>query len=223
MIHWLELHAFLSVRSVHILHSYGGNVTPSCACTQHFSKYPFEEITLKIISALHINSLNCCQQNIHSPASLFVLIYIHTERWEMKQWTFVERAGGDALINGSLIPETPFVTVTCSLWLTHWGDTMRRGLRKDGRAENPDKAALLSCQQGVFELSPGEGRRGEFWEAELRVNSICRKTTTATTILPNQVALLKCKASLLQLLTRNPEWLKVKYIICTITLPKLHV
>lgn len=148
---------------------------------------------------------------------------MHMERWEMKQWTFVERAGGDALMNGSLIPEMQFVTVTCSLWLTHWGDTMRRGLWKDGRAENPDKAALLSCRQGVFELSPGEGRRGEFWEAELRVNSICRKTTTATTILPNQVALLKCKASLLQFLTKNPEWLKVKCIICAITLPKLHV
>lgn len=149
---------------------------------------------------------------------------MHMERWEMKQWTFVEGAWCDALMNGSLIPEIQFVTLTCSLWLTHWGDTMRRGLWKDERAENPDKAALLSLQQGVFELSPGEGRRGEFWEAELRVNSICRKTTTtATTVLPNQVALLKCKASLLQFLTKKPEWLKVKYIICTITPPQLHV
>ncbi len=78
VIHWLERHAFLSV-------SVYKNVTPRCACTQHFSKYPFEEITLKIISALHINSLNCCQQYIHFPASLFVLIYMHMERWEMKQ------------------------------------------------------------------------------------------------------------------------------------------
>lgn len=121
----------------------------------------------------------------------------------MKQRTFVVRAGEDALMNGSLIPETQFVTVTCSLWLTHWGDTMRGGLRKDGRAKNPDKAALLSCQQGVFELSPREGRREEFWEAELRVNSISRKTTTATTIVPNQAVLLKCKASLLQFLTKT--------------------
>lgn len=168
-----------------------------------FFKISLWRDTLKIISALHIHSLNCCQQHNRSPASLFVLIYMHMEWWEMKQWTFVERAGGDALMNGSLIPELQFVTATCSLWLTHWGDTMRWGLWKDGKAENPDKAALLSCQQGVFEMSPGEGRRGEFWEAELRVNSICRKTTT-TTILPNQVALLKCKASLLQFLTKNP-------------------
>lgn len=138
---------------------------------------------------------------------------MHVERWEMKQWTFVERAWCDALMNGSLIPEIQFVTLTCSLWLTHWGDTMRRGLWKDGRAENPDKAALLSRQQGVFELSPGEGRRGEFWEAELRVNSICRKTTTTratTTVPPNQVALLKCKASLLQFLTKKPRAIKSK-------------
>lgn len=109
-------------------------------------------------------------------------------------------------MNGSLIPEMRFATVTCSLWLTHWGDTMRRGLWKDGRAENPDKAALLSSQQGVFELSPREGAEvvgGNFWEAELRVNSICRKTTTATTALPNQMALLKCKASLLRFNTRT--------------------
>lgn len=110
-------------------------------------------------------------------------------------------------MNGSLIPEIQFVTLTCSLWLTHRGDTMRQGLWKDGGAENPDKAAPLSLQQGVFESSPEEGQRGEFWEAELRVNSICRKTTTktaaATNALPNQVALLKCKASLLQLLTKK--------------------
>lgn len=37
---------------------------------------------------------------------------------------------------------------------------MRRGLREDGGAENPDKAALLSRQQGVFELSPGVGQMG---------------------------------------------------------------
>lgn len=157
------------------------------------------------------------------PVSLFVIIYMHMEWWERKQWTFVVGAGFDALMNGSLIPEMQFVNVTCSLWLTHWGDTMRRGLWKDGRAKNPDKAAPLSCQQGVFELSPGKERREEFWEAELRVNSIRRKTTTATRILPNQVALLKCKASLLQFLTKNSQWLKVRNIICTITLPKLHV
>lgn len=108
-------------------------------------------------------------------------------------------------MNGSLIPEMQFATVTCRLWLTHWGDTMRRGLWKDGRAENPDKAAPLSCQQGVFELSPQEGWREEFWEAELRVNSICWKTTTATTKLPNQVVLLKCKASLLPFITNNSK------------------
>lgn len=162
--------------------------------------------SLKIIFAPHINFLNSCQQNIHFPASLLVLIYMHMERWGMKQWTVVERAWCDALMNGSLIPEIQFVSLTCSLWLTHQGDTMRQGLWKDGRAEDPDKAALLSLQQGVFELSPGGGRRSEFLEAELRVNSICRKTTT-TTILPNQEALLKCKAFSLQFLTKNQEWL----------------
>lgn len=150
---------------------------------------------------------------------------MHWEWWEMKQWTFVVRAGGDALMNGSLIPETQFVTATCSLWLTHWGDTMRRDLWKDGRAKNPDKAAPLSCQQGVFELSLRKGRREEFWDAELRVNSISRKTTTATTILPNQAVLLKCKASLLPFLTKTSGWLKGKKhsTVCIISLPKLHV
>lgn len=135
---------------------------------------------------------------------------MHMKQWEMKQRTFVGRAWCDALMNGSLIPEIQFVPLTCSLWLTHRGDTMRQGLWKDGGAENPDKAAPLSLQQEVFESSPEEGRRGEFWEAELRVNSISRKTTTktaaGTNALPNQVALLKCKTSLLQLLTKKtPE------------------
>lgn len=167
-----------------------------------FAQYtPFFNISLL---RLNFKNVFCCsaQQLLSATfSSLFVLIYMHMERWEMKQWTFVERAAGDALMNGSLIPETH--TVTCSFWLTHWGDTMRRGLWKDGRAKNPDKAALLSCQQGVFELSPQEGRREEFWEAEHRVNSICWKTTTATTTLPNQAVLLKCKALLLQFLTKT--------------------
>jgi len=77
-------------------------------------------------------------------------------------------------------------------------------LWKDGRAKNPDKAAPLSCRQEVFELSPGKEQRGGVWEAELRVNTICRKTTTATAMLPDRVALLKCKASLVRLLTKDP-------------------
>lgn len=110
--------------------------------------------------SLHTNSPKRCQQSIHSPLSLFVIIYMHMEGWETKQWTFVVGAGFDALMNGSLVPEMQFVNVTCNLWLTHWGDTMRRGLWKDRRAKNPDKAAPLSCQQGVFELSPGKEREG---------------------------------------------------------------
>lgn len=144
----------------------------------------------------------------------------------MKQRTIVQRAWCVALMNGSLIPEIQFVSLTCSMWLTHQGDTMRRGLWKDGRAEDPDKAALLSLQQGVFELSPGGGRRSEFWEAELRVNSICRKITTtaaATTMLPNQEALLKCKVFSLQFLTKKPRVIELKCIICTITLLQLNV
>lgn len=77
---WLSvMHFLMFMYILYIFHSYGENVTPSCACTQHISKYPFEETTLKIICALHINSLNCCQQNIHILASLPVLIYMHTE------------------------------------------------------------------------------------------------------------------------------------------------
>lgn len=76
-------------------------------------------------------------------------------------------------MNGSLIPEMRFVAPSCSLWLTRRRGTKRRGKKKKTeRAENPDKAAPLSDQQGVFELSPGEGRRKKFGEAELGVNSI---------------------------------------------------
>lgn len=66
-------------------------------------------------------------------------------------------------MNGSLIAEIQFIIVTCSLWLTHWGDTMRRDLQRNGRAENSDKAALLSLQQGVFELSPADRQRGVYF------------------------------------------------------------
>lgn len=55
----------------------------------------------------------------------------------MKQRTFVGGAVGDALMNGSLIPEMQSATVTCSLWLTHWGDTMKRGLWRDGESGEP--------------------------------------------------------------------------------------
>lgn len=119
----------------------------------------------KIISvALHINSLNWCQQNIHFPASLFLLIYIRMERWEVKQWTFV---GGWWWCSNEWLSH-PWDAVLW-LWLAargwHIGVTQwEEACGKTGPAENPDKAAPLSCQQGVFELSPGEGagRGGNF-------------------------------------------------------------
>lgn len=65
-----------------------------------------------------------------------------------------------------------------------------------GGGQQTDKAAVLSCQREVFQLSLGkqlrtEGERGGFVAAELRVNSIFWKTTT---ILPDQKALLKMQS-----------------------------
>lgn len=123
--------------------------------------------------------------SIHFPASQLVWISMRAERWELRQGGSVDTARSEAVMNGSLIPE--MLHLAACGW--HVGAAQR-----DGRAENPDKAAPPSDRQGVFELSPGEGRRKKFWEAELRVNSICWKTTTATSALPHQGALLKCKA-----------------------------
>lgn len=97
----------------------------------------------------------------------------------------------------------------CDLQLA--ADTL--GWHNDWRGEDPDKAAPLSCQQGVFELSPAAGWRGEFLEAELRVNSVCRQTTRATSALPHRVALLKCKALLPPFLMKNPV---MKNQICSL-------
>lgn len=156
------MYFLLCMYILHIFYRCGVNTRPSCACT-HFSKYPIKAKCLNVILTLQMNFLNCCQQSIHFVASLFILFYMHMKWWEMKQWIFVGRVWCDNLMNGSLIPEMQFVIVTCSLWLTHWGDTMRRDLQTNGRAENSDKAALLSLQQGVFELSPGDGRRGVYF------------------------------------------------------------
>lgn len=94
--------------------------------------------------------------------------------------------------------------------LTHRGRHNETTRLAERQRQNPDKAAPLSHQQGVFESSLGEtGRRLGFREAELRVNNILPKTraaaaeaeagaaTTETSQLPNQAASLKCKASLL--------------------------
>lgn len=122
---------------------------------------------------------------------------MRVERWELRQGGSVDTARSEAVMNGSLIPE--MLHLAACGW--HVGAAQR-----DGRAEDPDKAAPPSDRQGVFELSPGEGRRKKFWEAELRVNSICWKTTTATSALPHQGALLKCKACAASALTKKP-WL----------------
>lgn len=125
-----------------------------------------------------------------------------SRRRELRQWTFVDTARSDALMNGSLIWEMRFVAPSCSLWLTRRGGTKRWGLvgrkekkKKPKRAEKPDKAAPLSDQQGVFELSPEEGRRKEFWEGRAESKQyLLEKQQQQQTTPPHQGALLKCKA-----------------------------
>lgn len=149
---------------------------------------------------------NCYQQSIHF---LFIRINLHAyEAMAIKHWTFVGRA-----------------QLRCfNEWLSHPSDTVRfsdsqlvadtsgttqwdEACGKTAERRTQIKLLCWAASRGSLSCLQEWGRWGGvggFWEAELRVNSILPKTTTtANGVLPNQAALLKCKASLLQLLTNN--------------------
>lgn len=211
MLHRLECRAFLtlSVNIVHILQLWGKYYSKLCVYTTFF-KVSLWRDNLKIISALHINSLNCCQQNIHS--SLFIRINLHAYGamgnetvnlcWGSWQWCSNEWLSHpwDAVCDCDL----QLVVDTLG-----WYNETRLA-EETGERRTQIKLLCWAAGRGSLSCLQERGGGGEFWEAELRVNSICRKTTTATTVLPHQVALLKCKALLLQRLTEKPWVIKSK-------------
>lgn len=89
---------------------------------------------------------------------------------------------------------------------------------------NQIKPLRWATSRGSLSCLREKGGGRNFWEAELRVNSICWKTTTATNYTPSSRSFIEMQSPRrLSSWRRNPDWLKATCIICTITLPQLHV
>lgn len=109
---------------------------------------------------LHRDSLSCSYSTTSTFASLLLFIYMHAERWQMKQWTFVERNQRWSSNEWLSHPWHPCLQLVVEIFGRH----KKKRLKDGGGWQQTDKAAVLSCQREVFELSLGKQLRmsGDF-------------------------------------------------------------